>query len=160
MVLNTRVITCKAKNKAKVTSSGQMAVVMLVTSLTTTSTVRDSTSGLMAETTMETGNSTKCMGMVSLHGMMEEDTKENTTMTKSKAKACFIGQTVEDIMVVGKMENNMELVNTSHLRERLDSENGKRAKEPNGWKRMNDDLDMLHRMILHLQNTQFTSLNH
>lgn len=64
--------------------------------------------GVKIEDMRETGNTIKCMVMEKYNGLMEGDMRVNTKMIKKKGKALSIGLMVENTLVDGKMENNME----------------------------------------------------
>jgi hypothetical protein len=60
---------------------------------------------------------------------MEEDMKANILMIKNTELEHFIGQIEENIMVHGKMVNNMEEDNTIQLLDKKRPVNGFKAKE-------------------------------
>lgn len=49
------------------------------------------------------------------------------------------GQMEEGTKVIGTMANNMEKVSIIHLKVKLKEENGKKAKESDGWEKINDN---------------------
>lgn len=70
-----------------------------------------------------------------LLGKMVGNTQENILMIKSMVKVLMNGQMVGDMLVNGKMENNMELVIIKVLEQiRRKKDNGLKEKESNGSK--------------------------
>ena len=61
----------------------------------------ESTSGLMVENLQETGSAIRCMEPVFLPGLTVEGIKEIITMTKNKDMEFSLGQTEENMMVLG-----------------------------------------------------------
>jgi hypothetical protein len=55
------------------------------------------------------------MEKVEFNGLMERFMMENIKMIKSMDMVLLVGQMVENMLVSGKMENNMEEENTSFL---------------------------------------------
>jgi hypothetical protein len=71
---------------------------------------------------------------VSSHGLMVESMRETTWTTKKKDKEYSTGQTVESMMVAGRMENSMALVIILLQVENPSRENGKKAKDCIGFR--------------------------
>jgi len=72
----------------------------------------------MEEYLKDNGRTIKCMELDIINGQMEDPIKVNMWMTKSKVMVNILGQMVDIMMVIGKMENNMEEVNMYYLMER------------------------------------------
>jgi hypothetical protein len=63
---------------------------------------------------------------------MEDVTKVNINMIKNMDLEPFIGLMAENMLVIGKMENNMEEVNTIYQMDRKKLDNGYKVKKLNG----------------------------
>lgn len=72
----------------------------------------------MEEYLKDNGRIIKCMEQDIINGQMVDLIKVNMWMTKSKVMGNIHGQMVDIMMVIGKMENNMEKVNMYYLMER------------------------------------------
>ena len=59
--------------------------------------------------------------------------RENTMMTKSRAMECSLGLMEECMKDTGSMANSMELGLITQARERLKRENGRKARECDGY---------------------------
>lgn len=88
--------------------------------------------GQMAESLKENGKTIKWKDMEFSHGQMEEDMRVSISMIRKKVKECSFGQMVENMMVIGKMENSMELVFIHQQLAKLRKENGMKEKESHG----------------------------
>jgi hypothetical protein len=65
------------------------------------------------ENTLENGKIIKWMVKESLFGLMDVNIQEHTKRIKRMVTECLNGVTLENTEVFGKMENNMEKVNSS-----------------------------------------------
>ena len=70
--------------------------------------VEANTSGLMVKLMMDNGTKIKCMDMELWCGRMERDMKGTLVMIKEMVKEHLSGKMEEFMMVLGKMESNME----------------------------------------------------
>ena len=100
MGLNTKVITLKARNMAKVNSSGQTVAPMMVSSLRTISKASESIAGLMAANSKANGKITKWREREFSHGQITESTRAIILMIRKKATVCFTG------LMAGNMTDN------------------------------------------------------
>ncbi len=117
------------KKRVKVNSTGPMVVNTKESSLTTTSTVKESMNGLTIEYSLGTGNTIRCTDMVSSHGLTREFTKESIMTIKSKDKVNSHGQMEESTLEDGTMGNKMGLENTTLPRGKPNTESGKMERD-------------------------------
>lgn len=82
---------------------------------------------------MEIGSRTKCMEKEYSRGPTVVSMKVSTLMTKSKVMEFSIGQMVDSTMDTGCLESKKELVFTSTLKVKLDTEDGKMVNVSNGY---------------------------
>ena len=91
---------------------GQILVPMKEIFIRIISMVQAYTAGRMAEFTKENGSTIKWKVRVFLLGAMDVDTSDNTKTIKNTVMVLLNGQMVENILVTGFKENNMEKVFT------------------------------------------------
>jgi hypothetical protein len=104
----------------------------------------EGTSGLMGELTVGNGRMTKCMVVEYFNGVMEECILDVILMIKNVGKVYssgkflifyyyyFLGQMEEDMLVFGRMANNMEKGSLKHKMAKVNRGNGKMDKEKDG----------------------------
>ena len=99
---------------------------------TTNSTDLVNTYGVMAGSTKVIGKTIKCMGKESWSMAMDVGILESISMIRNMVKVSFLGPPVRNMMVVGKMESNMELLHLLVKLAKPKMENGKMEKELDG----------------------------
>jgi hypothetical protein len=92
--------------------------------------------GFKTEIMKVTGNITECMEKVKLPGLMEDVMKASINMIRNMALVHFIGRMVENMLVIGKMENNMVEANIIYQVDKRKLENGSKVKKLNGSNKM------------------------
>ena len=64
--------------------------------------------GMIKECLLAIGNRIKCMEKVNSHGKMGKNIKDNTKKIKNMVMEYLVGQMVNLLVAIGRMENNME----------------------------------------------------
>jgi len=118
MAPNTKACSRMERNGVKEPTSGPIIQFILEIGLTIISKAKVNINGQMVGSIRESGKRTSFMAKDYTPGQTVENMKENILTTKSTDMEPIIGQTAKFMKVNGKMESNMEKLNSPILKER------------------------------------------
>ncbi len=84
------------------------------------------------------GKITKCMEKEEYNGQMVKYMMEITKMIKNMAMVLLVGQMEGNMLANGKKENSMDEVSITYQMEVRKQDNGLKAKELNGFNKINE----------------------